>query len=219
MPTFKPLVWDEDTKRLYETGVDRPVLYVIKNGAYSNGVAWNGLTKVTESPSGGDETKLYANNGKYGSLRAAEDFGGTIECYTYPDEWMLCDGSAEIAKGVMAAQQTRAPFGFSYRTMLANDSAGQDYGYKLHLVYGATASPSSKDFDTVNDSPEAITFSYEFTTTPVAVKGHKKTSLIVIDSTKMESTKLKLIEDKLYGTTTTAATLPMPDEIMTMIAA
>lgn len=209
-----PLKWDEDTKRVYHTGVDKPVLFPMTKGKYGDGVAWNGLTKVTESPSGADETKLYANNGKYGSLRAAEDLDGTIECYTYPDEWMACDGSATIAKGVTATQQNRTPFGLAYRTLLGNDTEGTDHGYIIHLIYGATASPSSKDYETVNDSPAAITFSYEFKTTPTNVAGFKKTSLIEIDSTKVDPTKLRQFETTLYGDDSHAAKLPTPDEVM-----
>lgn len=211
----KRLVWDADTTRLYETGVDRPVLYLYKNGSYSRGVAWNGLTKVSESPSGGDETKLYANNGKYGSLRAAEDFGGTLECYTYPDEWAACDGSAEAIKGIMVAQQTRAVFGLTYRTLIGNDTESTDHGYKIHIVYGATANPASKDYETVNDSPAAITFSYEFQTTPVIVPGYKKASFLVIDSTTVDQAKLKTFEDIIYGSESADARLPLPEEIFT----
>lgn len=193
------LVWDDTGKKLYETGTDRGVLYLNKGGAYTGGVAWNGLTGVTESPSGAEATALYANNGKYINLYSAEEFGATITAYTYPDEFMECDGSQEIAKGVSVGQQTRTPFGFTYRTLVGNDSDGQNHGYKLHMVYGATASPSEKAYATVNDSPEAIEFSWEVTTTPVNVTGKQPTALLTIDSTKADPTKLAELENILYG--------------------
>lgn len=197
------LVWDDTGKKFYETGTDRGVLYLNKGGAYTGGVAWNGLTGVTESPSGAEATALYANNGKYINLYSAEEFGATITAYTYPDEFMECDGSQEIAKGVSVSQQTRTPFGFTYRTLVGNDSDGQNHGYKLHMVYGATASPSEKAYATVNDSPEAIEFSWEVTTTPVNVTGKQPTAQLIIDSTKADPTKLAELENILYGSAPT----------------
>lgn len=193
------LVWDDTGKKLYETGTDRCVLFLNKGGAYNNGVAWNGLTGVTESPSGAEASPLYANNGKYINLYSAEEFGATITAYTYPDEFMECDGSAEIAQGVTIGQQTRTPFGFTYRTLVGNDTDGQSFGYKLHMVYGATASPSEKAYATINDSPEAIEFSWEVTTTPVNVTGKQPTASLTVDSTKADPEKLKQLEDILYG--------------------
>lgn len=195
----KALTWDDTGNKLYELGVDRGVLYLNQSGAYPKGVAWNGLTGVTESPSGAEATALYANNGKYVNLYSAEEFACTIEAYTYPDEFMLCDGSAELTKGVYVGQQTRTPFGFTYRTLVGNDADGQDHGYKLHLIYGATASPSEKAYATINDSPEAITFSWETTTTPVNVTDQKPTACLTVDSTKCDPTKLKELEAILYG--------------------
>lgn len=194
------LTWDETSKRLYETGVRQGVLYPQDNsGAYPNGVAWNGLTAITESPSGAEETALWADDIKYLSLRSAEEFGATIEAYTYPDEFAICDGSAELAAGVIVGQQPRKPFGLCYRTVLGNDTELDAHGYKLHLIYGATASPSERAYQTVNDSPEAITFSWEMTTVPVAVKGARPTACVTIDSTKVDSTKLAALENVLYG--------------------
>ena len=228
------LEWDAAGEHLYETGVRQGVLYPYVKGqtketsGYLAGVAWNGLTAVTESPSGADETPLYADDIKYLSLRAAEEFGGTIEAYTYPDEWMECDGSASIATGVVIGQQNRKMFGLCYRTTLGNDTELNDHGYKLHLVYGCTASPSERAYQTINDSPEAITFSWEFTTTPVKVKINdtefKPTSVLTIDSTKVDSTKLKNLEDILYGTDGsgssegTTARLPLPDEVVSTLS-
>lgn len=222
------LVWDESGTKLYETGTDRGVLFPMntETKAYDKGVAWNGLTAVTESPSGADESALYADNIKYVSLRAAEEFGGTIEAYTYPDEFAVCDGSAELATGVYAGQQKRGVFGFCYRTILGNDQDLNDHGYKLHLVYGATASPSEKAYQTVNDSPEAISFSWEFTTIPVAVEGFKPTACITIDSSKADKTKLAALETIIYGTAATTGAnptaaveprLPLPDEVITLM--
>lgn len=216
------VVWDQDTQRLYETGTDRGVLYKkIKSGTnagqYGTGVPWNGLTGVTESPSGAEETALYANNKKYLSLFSKEDFGGTIKAYTYPDEWEECDGSAQLAPGVTVSQQPRTGFGLTYRTVVGNDAAGEDYGYKIHIVYGATASPSSKDYQTINDSPEAIEFSWEYKTVPVDVPGHKATSMIVIDSTEVDSAALTAIENILYGGPSSEARLPMPTEIISIL--
>lgn len=212
------LTWDETGKRLYETGVRKGVLYVQdNNGTYPKGVAWNGLTAVTESPSGADSNPLYADDIKYLDLRSAEEFGATIEAYTYPDEFAECDGTAELAEGVMIGQQARKSFGLSYRTVLGNDIVNDAYGYKLHLIYGATASPSEKGYQTVNDSPEAISFSWELTTTPVNVTGMKPTAIITIDSTKADPTKLKALEAILYGSGETEARLPLPDEVKTLM--
>lgn len=213
------LVWDQTGERLYETGVKNGVLYVQSNGAYPKGVAWNGLTAVTESPSGAEASPLYADDIKYLNLLSNEEFGATIEAYTYPDEFAECDGSASLAEGVFIGQQKRSTFGLCYRTTLGNDVDGNDHGYKLHIIYGALAAPSEKAYATVNDSPEAITFSWEVTTTPVNVAGHKPTASITIDSTKVDAAKLKALEDKLYGTESEEASLPLPDEIATMFAA
>lgn len=209
------LVWDAVGEHLYETGVRMGVLYPqSSDGTYPAGVAWNGLTGVTESPSGADATALYADDIKYLELRAAEEFGGTIEAYTYPDEWAACDGSAVPTNGVVIGQQPRTPFGLCYRTVLGNDTERDDHGYKLHLIYNATASPSERAYQTINDSPDAITFSWEFTTTPVNVTGYKPTACITIDSTKADATKLAALEDMLYGGQNTEATLPAPDTVI-----
>ena len=213
------LVWDQTGERLYETGVKQGVLYPIQEGGvYSKGVAWNGLTAVTESPSGAEATALYADDIKYLSLMAAEEFGATIEAYTYPDEFAMCDGSAELASGVMIGQQKRTMFGLSYKTTIGNDVDGNDHGYKLHLIYGAMASPSEKAYASINDSPEAITFSWEITTTPVNVTGFKPTACVTIDSTKADPTKLAALEDMLYGSESEEAKLPLPDEIKALMA-
>ena len=213
------LNWDVQGERYYETGVSKGVLYPFKEGKYTNGVAWNGLTAVTESPSGAEPTPLYADNIKYLNLLSNEEFAATVEAYTYPDEFAECDGSAELATGVSVGQQKRIPFGMSYVTKLGNDTDGQDYGYKIHLIYGALAKPSQKNYATINDNPEAITFSWELSTTPVAVPNLKPTACITIDSTKVGSDKLKKIEDKLYGTESEEATLPTPAELAALIAA
>lgn len=214
------LVWDKTGERLYETGVSHGVLYVQDStGAYPAGVAWNGLTAVTESPSGAEATPLYADDIKYLELRSAEEFGATIEAYTYPKEFEACDGSAELAEGVTIGQQDRKAFGLCYRTIVGNDVKKNDLGYKLHLIYGATASPSEKGYQTVNDSPEAITFSWEVTTTPINVDGFKPTSSLTIDSTKVNETKLAALEAKLYGTESAEATLPTPDEVAAIFKA
>jgi hypothetical protein len=211
------IVWDETGKRFYETGVKQGVLYPQDDkGAYPTGVAWNGLTAVTESPSGAEATALYADDIKYVNLRSAEEFGATVEAFTYPDEFAVCDGSAELAPGVSIGQQKRKAFGLSYRTVLGNDVAENDYGYKLHLIYGATAAPSEKAYATINDSPEAITFSWELTTTPVAVNGFKPTASLTIDSTKVNKEKLAELEAILYGSDDVEARLPLPDEIATL---
>lgn len=211
------LTWDASGERLYETGVKQGVLYVMDNNVYGNGVAWNGLTAITESPSGAESTPLYADDIKYLDLRSTEEFGATIEAYTYPDEFAACDGSASLADGVSIGQQARKMFGLCYRTTVGNDTDGTDHGYKLHLIYGATASPSEKAYETINDSPEAITFSWEITTTPVSVTGFKPTASITIDSTKADPTCLAALEEKLYGGTSTEPTLPLPDEVKTIM--
>ena len=215
------LTWDNAGERLYETGVKQAALYVQESGAYPKGVAWNGITAVTESPSGAEATALYADDTKYLSLVSAEEFGATIEAYMYPDEFAECDGSASIATGVTIGQQKRKTFGLAYKTTLGNDVESNDYGYKLHLIYGALAAPSEKAYATINDSPEAITFSWEVTTTPVNVTGHKPTALITIDSTKVDKKKLAALEEILYGKNPTSLEahdgveprLPLPDEI------
>ena len=218
------LVWDQVTKKIYETGTDHGVIFPQNSdGTYATGVAWNGLTGFTESPSGAEKTDLWADNIKYVSLRSAEDYGGTIEAYTYPDEFKPCIGEAEVSEGVNFGQQKRQAFGFACRTVVGNDVQMNDYGYKLHICYGCTVSPSERSYQTINDSPEAITFSYEFSTTPVpiTVKGHtnmKPVASIVIDSTKADATKLATLEDKLFGSDNDDATLPTPDEIITMFA-
>lgn len=217
------LVWDKTGEHLYETGVDHGVLYFPdQTGAYENGVAWNGLISVSESPSGAEPTGQYADNIKYLNLISAEEFGATIEAYTYPEEFEACNGNKELvdASGVYIGQQARSVFGFCYRTMIGNDTDGQDHGYKLHLVYGCQVSPSEKAYQTINDSPEALTFSWELSTTPVNVTGKKPTALLVIDSTKVDSTKLAEIEAKLYGDeSSTGAVLPTPDEIANILSA
>lgn len=214
------LVFDESGKRFYETGVSKGVLYVQDaSGAYPQGVAWNGLTAVNEAPSGAEATPLYADDIKYLELRSAEEFGATIEAYTYPDEFEQCDGSAELAEGVVIGQQARKAFGLCYKTIVGNDIQGNDFGYKLHLIYGATAAPSEKAYATVNDSPEAVTFSWEVTCTPVDVEGFKPTATVVIDSRKVDAEKLAALEDKLYGTESEEAMLPLPAEIAAMFKA
>lgn len=210
------LKWDKVGERLFETGVDRGVLYTPNNGVYDSGVAWNGLVSVSEAPSGAEATAQYADNIKYLNLVSAEEFGATIEAFTYPAEWGQHDGSATASVGVYVGQQARKPFGLSYRTRLGNDVDGTDFGYKLHLVYGALAAPSEKAYTTINDSPEAITFSWEITTTPVPVEGFKPTAILTIDSTKVTPAALKNLEDALYGTANTAARLPLPDEVLAM---
>lgn len=214
------LTWDQTGERLYETGVKKGVLYPqATGGLYPKGVAWNGLTAVTESPSGAEATPLYADDIKYLNLMSAEEFGATIEAYTYPDEFAQCDGSASLVDGVMIGQQPRKAFGMCYTTTLGNDTEGSDHGYKLHIIYGALAAPSEKAYATINDSPEAITFSWEVTTTPVAVTGYKPTASIVIDSTKVDAEKLAALEKILYGDGDTEARLPLPDEIATIMGA
>ena len=213
------IIWDETGSRYYETGVNHGVLYrQNSNGTYGAGVPWNGLTSVTESPDGAEPTDLWADNIKYASMRSTESFGGTIEAYTYPEEFAMCDGSYAIATGVYIGQQNRQPFGFCFRSEVGSDSGIEDgEGYKLHIIYNATASPSESAYETINDSPDAITLSWEFTTTPVNVTGHKPTSRIVIDTTKLttveDKAKLAALEDMLYGTSSTDASLPSPDQI------
>lgn len=226
------LVWDKTGERYYETGTKNGVLYPMAGTTYGKGVAWNGLTAVTESPSGAEANPLYADDIKYLEMRSAEEFGGTIEAYTYPDEWAQCDGSAYPVEGVQLGQQSRIPFGFCYRTVLGNDTELDTHGYKLHLVYNATASPSERAYQTVNDSPEAITFSWEFTTTPIGLDDYNnehKTSYrpvacITIDSTKVDSEKLTALEDILYGKDAASGQeavdprLPLPDEVITLLS-
>lgn len=214
------LTWDNTGERIFETGVKQGVLYPIQSdGKYTKGVAWNGLTAVTESPSGAEATALYADDIKYLNLLSNEEFGATIEAYTYPDEFAECDGSAELATGVMIGQQKRKIFGLCYRTTIGNDVEGNDYGYKLHLVYGCLAAPSEKGYSTINDNPDAITFSWEVSTTPVNVEGFKPTSQITIDSTKADPAKLAALEAVLYGDAETEAKLPLPDEVATLMTA
>ena len=214
------IVWDKTGEHFYETGVKNGVLYVQEGSTYPKGVAWNGLTAVTESPSGAEATPLYADDIKYLNLISTEEFGATIEAYTYPDEFAACDGSAALVDGVMIGQQARKTFGLCYRTTIGNDTNGNDYGYKLHIIYGALAAPSEKAYATINDSPEAITFSWEITTTPVNVTGAKPTASITIDSTKADPTKLAALEDVLYGKDGEPGNeprLPLPDEIKTLM--
>lgn len=212
------ITWDDIGQKTYELGVDHGVLYVNEDGAYPNGVAWNGLVNVNESPSGAESNAQYADNIKYADITSAEEFAGTIEAFTYPAEFEGCDGSAELSPGVVIGQQNRKMFGLSYRTMIGNDTEGDEHGYKLHLVYGAKASPSEKAYGTKNDSPEPITFSWEFNTTPVPVSGMKPTSTVVIDSRTADPTKLAELEKILYGDTAAEARLPLPDEIKTLFA-
>lgn len=211
--------WDQDGDRLYETGVDRGMLYPKKNNAYPFGVAWSGLRSVEESPSGAEATALYADNIKYLNLMSTEEYGATIGVYTYPDEFAKCNGEDEIADGVTIGQQTRTAFGFAYRTILGNDEKFNDYGYKIHIVYNCLAKPSSKSYESVNDSPAAAELSYEVSTTPVNVEGFKPSATVVIDSTKTTPEKMKAIEDVLYGTETTDPRLPLPDEIAAIMRA
>lgn len=212
-----PLTWDTIGERTYETGVDHGVLYIPNDlGVYAAGFAWNGLVTVTESPSGAESNPTYADNIKYLNLISAEEFGATIEAYTYPDEFAVCDGSAEPSEGVKLGQQGRHQFGLCYRTRLGNDTEGTDYGYMLHLIYGCQAAPSEKAYGTINDSPEAITFSWDVTTTPVPVTGHKPTAQIVINSTKVDEADLTALETLLYGASATPAALPTPDAVIAL---
>lgn len=210
--------WDQAGERLYETGVSNGVLFPQKkDGTYEKGVGWNGLSNVNKSSSGAEATAIYADNIKYLNLRSAEEYAATIEAYTYPKEFEPCNGISEVAKGVTIGQQSRQPFGFSYKTLIGNDTEGQDYGYKINLVYGCTAAPSEESHATVNESPEAITFSWELSTTPVEVKGHKPTACLTIDSTRTDAEKLKALEDIIYGTEDVEPRLPLPDEVIALI--
>jgi hypothetical protein len=214
--TSNVLVWDTVGDRTYETGVDHGVLYPQVNGAYPKGYAWSGLTSVDENPSGAEDNALYADNMKYLNLKSAEELGLTIGCYTYPDAWAQCDGSAEMAPGVMIGQQKRTTFGLSYRTKIGNDTDGEDHGYKLHLVYGCSASPSDRSYTSTNDSPDAVEFSYEVTTTPITMDGYKPISSICIDSTKADASQLAALEKILYGSDGddgAEARLPLPNEL------
>lgn len=220
MAESKKLVWDEVGKRLYETGVNQCALYPQDDaGNYPKGVAWNGITTVSESPSGAEATPIYADNIKYLNLISREDLSATIEAYTYPDEFAVCDGSAELTTGVTIGQQSRKAFGLCYKTNIGNDIQGDELGYKLHILYGCKAAPSEKSYATINDSPEAITFSWSISTTPVNVKNMKPTANVTIDSTKVDAEKLKKLEDVLYGNESTEARLPLPDEIITILGA
>lgn len=212
------LVFNGVGDRLFETGVKKGVLYVMGDeGQYEQGVVWNGLTGVTEKPSGAETTNLYADDVKYVVIYGAEEFEATIEAYTYPEEFEQCDGSAVLQEGVNVGQQTRKTFAFCYTTSLGNDTQGQDFGYKIHIIYGCKAKPSEKSYSTINDSPEAVTFSWDVSTVPVPVEGMNPTATVVIDSTRMDKGKLKLIEDKLYGTESAEPTLPLPDEIKALL--
>ena len=213
------LVWDVVGEREYETGVSKGVLYPMVSGAYPKGVAWSGLTAVTETASGAEATPLYADNIKYLNLMSVEECGGTIEAYTAPDEFAACDGTGELTTGVTVGQQPRQTFGFAYQTILGNDTESNNHGYKIHLVYGALASPTERAYATVNDSPEAITMSWEFSTTPVTVKGFEPTSLVTIDSTKVNAEKLAKFEAIIYGSEEQEARLPLPDEVATLLGA
>lgn len=211
------LVWDQTGERMYETGIDRGVLYIPDgSGVYNTGFAWNGLTAVTESPSGAEASPQYADNIKYLNLVSAEEFGATIEAFTYPDEFGQCDGTAEPQPGILIGQQSRKTFGLSYRTKVGNDVDGVEHGYKLHLIYGCLAAPSEKAYSTINDSPEAITFSWEISTTPVLVTGMNPTSIMVIDSRTADPTDLAALEIILYGDVATEPRLPLPNEIVTL---
>ena len=212
------IVWDAIGEHIFETGVRNGVLYLKDvDGAYNTGVAWNGLTSVSESPEGAEATDLYADDIKYLTLMSAENFKATIEAYTYPVEFEECDGSATIANGVVIGQQSRKPFGLCYRTSIGNDTDGNEHGYKLHIVYGCQASPSEKQYSTINDSPDAVTFSWEVSTTPVNVNGKKPTATLIIDSTKADKAKLTALEAILYGSESTEPRLPLPDEIATLM--
>lgn len=215
-----PLTWDDAGKRFYETGVRNCVLYLRNSsGVYDNGVAWNGISSISESPSGAEPTPIYADDIKYLTLMSNEEFAATVEAYMYPDEFAECDGSAELTEssGVYIGQQTRKTFGLCYKTVLGNDVDGNNKGYKLHIIYDCLAAPSEKSYTSINDSPEALTFSWEISTTPVSVTGYKPTATITIDSTKANSTKLKALEEILYGKDTVAPRLPLPDEIKTLM--
>lgn len=215
------LIWDAVGEKFFEAGIDHCVLYPANaQGEYKPGVAWNGITSIAETPEGAEPQDQYADNIKYISILSAEELGGTIEAYTYPDEWNQCDGNAELSKGVVIGQQNRKAFGLSYRTKIGNDVEGQDLGYKLHLLYGAKASPSERTFETINDSPEPAAFSWEYTTTPVPVDGHNPTALLTIDSTKVDATKLAALEKILYGSDEEGSEdprLPLPNEVIALL--
>lgn len=212
------LIFDEVGSRFFETGVKNGVLFVQgADGEYENGVVWNGLTAVTESPSGAEATPLYADDMKYVVLYSTEEFGATVEAYTYPEEFEQCDGSASLMDGITIGQQPRKSFGLVYKTVIGNDVQGQDLGYKIHIIYGAKAAPSEKAFATINDSPEAVTFSWELSTVPVPVAGHRPTATVVIDSTKVDAEKLALLEAKLFGSEVEESSLPLPDEIAELL--
>lgn len=215
----KKLEWDKRGERLFESGVENGVLYPCKDGEYQSGVAWNGLTSVNESPSGAEPTPLYADNIKYLNLQSVEEFGCTIEAYTYPDEFNPCQGVKELAPGVTIGQQVHEEFGLSYKTKVGNDTNGTDHGYKIHLVYGCLAQPSEKGYETINDTPDAITFSWEVSTTPVPVPGNKPTAELTIDSTKVSAEKMAAIEAILYGSESADARLPLPSEVLSIISA
>lgn len=212
------MIWDQTGARLYETGIEQVALFKQVEGAYPAGVPWNGITALNLTPSGAESTPLYANDRKYLTLMSVEELGGTIEAYTYPDEWMECDGSAELAPGIYVGQQSRVPFGLAAKTLIGNDTELTKHGYKLHLIYGGLASPSEQAHSTINDSPEAATLSWEFSTTPVPVTGHESTSYICIDSTKVDAAKLAALEAIIYGSEDAEARLPLPDEIATLMA-
>ena len=211
------LVWDKTGERFYETGVKKAVLYPQVSGAYPKGVAWNGITAINDSPSGAEATPLYADDIKYLNLMSKEEYNGSIEAYTYPDEFAECDGSVEVATGVTIGQQPRKPFGYSWVTTIGNDTEGTNYGYKIHIVYGALAAPSEKPHNTINDSPEIDPFSWEISTTPVNVTGHQPTAKLEINSTKVDKDKLAELEAILYGTDDVEARLPLPDEIIALV--
>lgn len=212
------IIFDNTGEKIYETGVDHCVLYVRDGNTYQTGVAWNGITAINESPSGAEATPIYADNIKYLNIVSGEDFGATIEAYTYPDEFTECDGSAEIIEGVKIGQQTRKPFALCYRTLIGNDVAGTGHGYKLHFIYNAQAAVSAKNYKTINESPEAMSFSWEISTTPEVVEGFKPTATVTVDSTKVDATKLKALEDKIYGTESSEPTMPTISEIVDLLS-
>lgn len=211
------IIFDNTGEKIYETGVDHCVLYVRDGNTYQTGVAWNGITAINENPSGAEATPIYADNIKYLNIVSGEDFGATIEAYTYPDEFTECDGSAEIVEGVKIGQQTRKPFALCYRTLIGNDVAGTGHGYKLHFIYNAQAAVSAKNYKTINESPEAMSFSWEISTTPEVVEGFKPTATVTVDSTKVDSVKLKALEDKIYGSESSEPTMPTISEIVSLL--
>lgn len=212
------IIFDNTGEKIYETGVDHCVLYVRDGNTYQTGVAWNGITAINENPSGAEATPIYADNIKYLNIVSGEDFGATIEAYTYPDEFTECDGSAEIIAGVKIGQQTRKPFALCYRTLIGNDVAGTGHGYKLHFIYNAQAAVSAKNYKTINESPEAMSFSWEISTTPEVVEGFKPTATVTVDSTKVDATKLKALEDKIYGAENSEPTMPTISEIVSLLS-